>query len=127
TVGDQQVQMASFAGYKLVGVNAYSANVGWAMTFADYMTNEESQLSRFVIRGQGPSNLVVGASEEVQAAPAIAALAAQSAYATTQRVGGNYWSPASTFGALIYAGNPDGTDLQTLLDNLVAGITAPVQ
>ncbi len=127
TVAGQQVQMASFAGYKLVGVNAYSANVGWAMQFADYMTNEDSQLSRFVIRGQGPSNLVAAESEAVQAAPAIAALAAQSAFATTQRVGGNYWSPANTFGALIYAGNPDGTDMQTLLDNLVAGITAPVQ
>jgi arabinogalactan oligomer/maltooligosaccharide transport system substrate-binding protein len=127
TVNGEQVQMASFAGYKLVGVNAYSANVGWAMQFADYMTNEESQLSRFVLRGQGPSNLVAASSDEVQASPAIAALAAQSAYATTQRVGGNYWSPASTFGALIYAGNQDGTDLQTLLDNLVAGITATVQ
>jgi len=127
TVAGNQVQMASFAGYKLVGVNAYSANVGWAMMFADFMTNEQSQLSRFVIRGQGPSNLVAGASPEVQAAPAIAALAAQSAFATTQRVGGNYWSPASAFGAIIYGGNADGTDLQTLLDNMVAGITAAVQ
>jgi arabinogalactan oligomer / maltooligosaccharide transport system substrate-binding protein len=126
TVAGQQVQMASFAGYKLVGVNAYSANVGWAMQFADFMTNEQSQISRFVIRGQGPSNLVAGASPEVQAAPAIAALAAQSAYATTQRVGGNYWSPAGTFGAIIYGGNADGTDLQTLLDTMVAGITAAV-
>jgi len=127
TVAGQQAQMASFAGYKLVGVNAYSANVGWAMMFADFMTNEQSQVSRFVIRGQGPSNLVAGASAEVQAAPAIAALAAQSAYATTQRVGGNYWTPAATFGAIIYGGNADGTPLQTLLDNMVAGITAPVQ
>lgn len=127
TVAGQQVQMASFAGYKLVGVNAYSAEVGWAMQFADFMTNEQSQISRFVLRGQGPSNLVAGTSAEVQASPAIAALAAQSAYATTQRVGGNYWSPAATFGALIYGGNADGTDLQTLLDNMVAGITATVQ
>ncbi len=127
TVNGQQVQMASFAGYKLVGVNAYSPNVGWAMKFADFMTNEQSQISRFVLRGQGPSNLVAGASDEVQASPAIAALAAQSAYATTQRVGGNYWSPAATFGAVIYGGNAEGTDLQTLLDNMVAGITATVQ
>ena len=127
TVAGEQVQMASFAGYKLVGVNAYSANVGWAMMFADYMTNEESQISRFVLRGQGPSNLVAGASDEVQASPAIAALAAQSAYATTQRVGGNYWTPAASFGAIIYGGNADGTDLQTLLDNMVAGITATVE
>jgi arabinogalactan oligomer / maltooligosaccharide transport system substrate-binding protein len=109
-----------------VGVNAYSANVAWAMQFADFMTNEQSQISRFVIRGQGPSNLVAGASAEVQAAPAIAALAAQSAYATTQRVGGSYWTPAASFGAIIYGGNADGTDLQTLLDNMVAGITAAV-
>ena len=127
TVGGQQAQMASFAGYKLVGVNAYSANVGWAMMFADFMTNEQSQISRFTLRGQGPSNLAAGASAEVQASPAIAALAAQSAYATTQRVGGNYWGPAATFGSIIYGGNADGTDLQTLLDNMVAGITAPVQ
>lgn len=127
TVAGAQVQMASFAGYKLVGVNAYSANVGWAMQFADFMTNEQSQISRFVIRGQGPSNLVAGTSPEVQAAPAIAALAAQSAFATTQRVGGNYWSPAGSFGAIIYGGNADGTDLQVLLDNMVAGITAIVQ
>lgn len=127
TVAGQQVQMASFAGYKLVGVNAYSANVGWAMMFADFMTNEQSQISRFTLRGQGPSNLAAGESAEVQAAPAIAALAAQSAYATTQRVGGNYWGPAATFGAIIYGGNADGTDLQTLLDNMVAGVTAPAQ
>lgn len=85
TVAGEQVQMASFAGYKLVGVNAYSANVGWAMMFADYMTNEENQISRFVMRGQGPSNLVAAASDEVQAAPAIAALAQQSAYATDRK------------------------------------------
>lgn len=127
TAAGNQVQMASFAGYKLVGVNAYSANAGWAMAFAEFMTNEESQLSRFELRGQGPSNINVGSSEAVQAAPAIAALAAQSAFATTQRVGGNYWSPAGTFGAIIYAGNPENADLQTLLDNMVAGITAPVQ
>jgi len=127
TVADQQVQMASFAGYKLVGVNAYSANVGWAMIFADYMTNEESQFSRFELRGQGPSNIVAGASDEVKASAAIAALTAQSAYATPQLAGGNYWSPAATLGAILYGGNEDGTDLQTLLDNAVAGIIAPVQ
>ncbi|HSK69602.1 MAG TPA: extracellular solute-binding protein, partial [Candidatus Limnocylindria bacterium] len=114
TVAGREVQMASFAGYKLVGVNAYSDEVGWAMKLAEFMTSEESQISRFEIRGQGPANLNAGGSESVQGAPAIAALAAQSAYATTQRVGGNYWAPAATFGAILAAGNPDNTDLQTL-------------
>ncbi len=126
-VADQDVQMASFAGFKLVGVNAYSENVGDAMDFAAFMTNEESQISRFEIRGQGPSNLNAAASEAVQAAPAIAALAAQSAYADVQRVGGKYWDPAAALGKIIVNGNPDGIDLQTLVDNAVAGITAPAE
>lgn len=124
TVNGEQVQMASFAGFKLVGVNPYSANVYDAMMFAEYMTNEESQISRFEMRGQGPSNLNAAASEKVQAAPAIAALAAQSAYSTVQRVGGKYWDPAAALGKILVNGNPDGIDLQTLLDNAVAGITA---
>ncbi len=124
TVNGEQVQMASFAGFKLVGVNPYSENVYEAMMFAQYMTNEESQISRFELRGQGPSNINAAASDKVQAAPAIAALAAQSAYSTVQRVGGKYWDPAAALGKILVNGNPDNIDLQTLLDNAVAGITA---
>ena len=127
TVGGQEKQMASFAGFKLVGVNTYSANTGYAMRLAEYMTNYESQMSRFELRGQGPSNIQAASSPAVMADPAIAALTAQSAYAQAQNVGPNYWAPADTFGAIMAAGNPDGTDLQTLLDQLVAGITAPVR
>ncbi len=126
TVKGEQVQMGSFAGYKLVGVNAYSPNVYYAMLFAEYMTNYESQMSRFEIRNQGPSNVEAAASDIVMADPAIAALAAQAAFATAQNVGGNYWGSADTFGAIIYSGNPDNTPLQELLDNMVTGITAPI-
>jgi len=125
TVNGEQVQMASFAGFKLVGVNAYSANVGDAMDFAKFMTNEQSQISRFELRGQGPSNVNAAASEAVQAAPAIAALAAQAGFSDVQRVGGKYWDPAAALGKIIVNGNPDNVELQTLLDNCVAGITAP--
>mgnify|MGYP004464531365 FL=1 len=124
TVAGQQVQMSSFAGFKLVGVNPYSENVGAAMDFAAYMTNEESQMSRFELRSEGPSNVKAASSEEVQKNPAIAALAAQAAYADVQRVGNKYWDSAAALGKIIVNGNPDGTDLQTLLDNCVAGITA---
>lgn len=124
TVNGEQVQMSSFAGFKLVGVNPYSENVGAAMDFAAYMTNEESQMSRFEIRSEGPSNVNAASSEAVQSNPAIAALAAQAAYADVQRVGNKYWDPAAALGKIVMNGNPDGTDLQTLLDNCVAGITA---
>ena len=88
------------------------------------MTNEESQVSRFAMRRQGPSNTKALASEVVQAEPAIAAIVAQAPYADVQRVGSKFWDTAAALGKIIVNGNPDGTDLQTLLDNCVAGITA---
>ena len=124
TVADQQVQMASFSGFKLVGVNAYSENVGDAMDFAAFMTNEESQTLRFEMRRQGPSNIAALASESVMAEPAIAAVVAQAPYADVQRVGQAYWDAAAALGKIIVNGNPDNIELQTLLDNCVAGITA---
>ncbi|MCH5257799.1 MAG: extracellular solute-binding protein [Lachnospiraceae bacterium] len=127
TVAGNQVQMSSYSGYKLIGVNPHSANVGWAMLLAEFLTNEDSQTARFEARGLGPANIAAAASDAVQADPAIAALAEQAAYATPQRVGGNFWAPAETLGQILASGNPDGTDVQTLLDTAVEGITAPIE
>ena len=128
TVAGQQVQMGSFAGFKLVGVNPFSENVGEAMMFAEFMTNYENQMGRFEARSEGPSNVEAAASDVVKSNPAISALAAQAAFADVQRVADNYWANAETLGKILVNGNPDGTDLQTLLDNAVTGITAaPIQ
>ncbi len=127
TVAGEQVQMSSFSGYKMIGVNPLSKNVGWSMLLAEYLTNKENQVARFEARGLGPANIEASESDAVQASPAIAALAKQAAYATPQRVGGNYWEPANTLGQTLISGNSKGTDLQELLDNAVEGITAPVE
>ena len=121
TLNGEQVQMASFSGYKLIGVNPHSANVGAAMLLADFVTNEENEELRFKERAQGPSNINALAAAS---SPALTAVVAQSEYANLQRVGGNFWASAETLGSICVNGNPDGTDLQTLLDNCVAGITA---
>ena len=126
TLNGEQVQMASFSGYKLVGVNPHSANVGVAMMLADYITNEDNQAKRFNDRQLGPSNIAVNESEAVQSAPAIAALAEQSDYATLQRVGANYWSSAESLGEILASGDTQGKTTQQLVDDAVAGITAPV-
>lgn len=126
TVAGKQVQMASFAGYKMVGVNPYSADVFSAAEFAAFMTNYDSQVLRFQLRSEGPANVEAAASDAVKADPAISALAAQSAYANVQRVGDNYWSNGEALGQLIVLGNPDGKALQTILDDAVTGITTPV-
>lgn len=125
TCGGQEVQMASFSGYKLIGVNSYSAHKMWAARLAEWITSEENQKLRFAQRGQGPSNIVAASSEEVQSAPAIAALLEQSEFSYIQRVGGNYWDPVTAFTAEILAGNPSGKSLQDHLDTMVEGITAP--
>lgn len=123
TVNGESVQMGSFAGYKFVGVNAYSKNTGWAMLLAEYITNENSQKKIGIATGEGPSNLVAASSEEIASAPALAALAAQAEYADLQRVGNNYWEPAATLGQALVEGNYE--DVQTLLDSAVEGITQP--
>lgn len=127
TCAGQQLQMMSVAGYKLFGVNSYCQNSGWAMLLAEYFTEEEQQIERFTLRAAGPANVNAASSDAVQATPEIAALALQSRYAVLDGCeSGNFWTPAETFGAILANGNPDGTDLQTLLDNLVAGVTQPV-
>ncbi len=124
TVNGEQIQMASFTGYKMMGVNAYSKHPGWAHKLADWLTNEENQTLRFVERSQGPSNKNAAASDEVAAVPAIAAVIEQSQYGVLQRVGNSYWDPCTKFADIIAAGNPDNISLQDLMDNLANTIAA---
>lgn len=124
TVAGQQVQMASFKGYKMLGVNAYSKYPEWAAKLADWLTNEENQTLRFEERGQGPSNINAAASDAVNQSPAIQAVLAQSEYGKLQRVGNAYWTPCSNFGNTMAAGNPTNQDLQEIMDTLAEGISA---
>lgn len=121
---DSQVQMASFSGCKLIGVNAYSEYPEWASRLAEWITNEENQRLRFEMREQGPSNIAVADSAEIQQSPAIAALLEQSEFSQLQRVGGKFWDPVSKFAANMAAGNPSGQDLQEQLDEMAEGISA---
>ena len=125
TCAGQQVQMASFSGYKLVGVNAYSEEKEWAAKLAEWISNEENQKLRFIMRGQGPSNINAAASEEVQSSPAIAALLEQSGFSCLQRIGGNFWKPVTAFTEDMLSGSQPGENLQEKLDKMAEGITAP--
>ncbi len=126
TCKEQQIQMSSFKGYKMFGVNAYSAHQEWAHKFAEWITNEENQILRFEDRSQGPANAIAAASDEVGKVPAIAAVIEQSQYGILQRVGNSYWDACTSFADTIAAGNPDNVPLQDLMDRLVKGITASV-
>lgn len=124
TVAGKEVQMSSFTGYKMMGVNAYSENRDWACRLADWMTNEDNQKLRFKERNQGPSNINVAASDEVKKVPAIQAVIEQSKYGTLQRVGNSFWDACKDFGDTILSGTNNGMTDQELMDKLVNGITA---
>lgn len=130
TIDGTSVPMKSAFGYKFIGVNEYSENIGWAVLLAEYLTNEESQIRRFEVRQIGPTNLNAVATDEVQANYAIAAVIEQSEYGVIQKAGGKYWDPVKSFGEIIAQGTVDRDDpaaIQASLDSLVQGVTAPIE
>ncbi len=100
TVAGQQLQMASFKGYKMYGVNPYSEHLGWALKLAEWISNEQNQVLRFEQRSQGPSNKNAAASDAVGQVSAIKAVQEQAEFGVLQRVGNSYWTPTSEFDAI---------------------------
>jgi len=124
TCGGVQMQMASFAGYKLMGVNSATKHPVEAMKLAEFLTNEENQIKRFERRAIGPSNLKAAASEAVKSNVALAALAQQNAYGVTQReVLSSTWDPLEAFGTAMEAKNYSRT-VKEMLNTMVQQITA---
>lgn len=122
TCDGKQVQMGSFLGCKIYGVNSQTAYPVDAMELAEFLTSEQSQLERYEALNYGPSNVAALASDAVASNLALRALAEQSNYAVTQLVLGGFWVPAEAFGAELEAHTT--ADLQTLLDQLVEQATA---
>lgn len=121
----KKVQMSTYFGYKMLGVNPYSKNKEWAHKFARYISNEENQKLRFEMRGQGPSNINAGKSDEVKKSQAVQAILEQSKWSELQRLGGNFWTPATKLGTA-FANDSVKGDLQKYLDKTVAQIKASV-
>ena len=117
------VQMGSFVGYKVLGVNSQTKYPEQAMDLADFLTNEDNQKKRFEARQLLPSNINAVSMPEVSEDVAIAALQAQNPFGTSQKnVLGTYWAPAEAFGATMEA-KDYSTDLKTLLDTMVEQIS----
>lgn len=119
-VDGKDTQMGSYAGYKLVGVSAYSDFTGWAMLLAEFITSEASQAKIGVAVNESPANAVAAKAEALQSNPALVALSLQSEFSDRQVVGGKFWEPANALGGILN----EGTDnIQKALDDAVAGIT----
>ncbi|MBQ4268816.1 MAG: extracellular solute-binding protein [Clostridia bacterium] len=102
---EEQVQLVSFAGYKLMGVNNYSKNKAEALAFADFYTNAENQVKHFEMRGYVPTNLTARENEKVKADPCAAAITAQLAHSKTQlNVPSTLWVPMEGLGNAMLTG-----------------------
>ncbi len=117
TCAGEQVQMGSFLGCKIYGVNSLTAYPVDAMELAEYLTNEKAQIERYKQLNYGPSNINALADETIAANLALQALSAQSEFAVSQMVLGGFWTPAEAFGLELEAHST--ADLQTMLDQLV--------
>ena len=100
TVDGTSYHLGSYSGNKLMGVKPQTDPVKTAVLqkLALYLTNEKCQLERFNTVGWGPSNKAAQQSDAVVSDPALAALAAQSAYATPQgQIHGSWWDIAKVY------------------------------
>lgn len=117
TCDGKQVQMGSFLGCKIYGVNSQTAYPVDSMELAEYLTSEKAQIERYNVLNYGPSNVNALADDTIASNLALQALNAQSAFAVSQMVLGGFWTPAEAFGAELEAHSTG--DLQTMLDQLV--------
>lgn len=119
----RQIQMSSFTGYRILGVNSYSKHKAWAERLAEYLSGEECQKLRFERAERGPSNKNASASDAIANNAAISAALDQAEFGVLQKVGQKYWAPVTEFGNTMAAGNPSHIPLQDLLDQMVGRIT----
>ena len=118
-----QVQLVSFAGYKLMGVNNYSAQKAEAVAFADFFTNKENQIKRFKERGVLPTDKQAREDAEVKADPCAAAIASQLRYSKPQKnVPSTLWVPMEGLGNAMLTGLTSGNF--NLIEQLNACVSA---
>ncbi len=115
TVGTETVNLGSFLGYKLYGVNpsrtgTTTEKLSDLHKLANYLISKDVQEKRFDDLTIVPTNAEVKALSKVQETPHVKALADQSAYAVAQTiVPGHVWDTATNPYALLLE-NTDATD-----------------
>ena len=128
--GEEQVQLVSFAGYKLMGVNNYSKHKTDAMDFAEFYTNKENQIKHFEARGFVPTDESARADERIKADVCAKAITAQLAHSKTQKdVPSTLWVPLEGLGSAMVTGAQTGnfnlaTQLKACVDAIEKKTTA---
>ncbi len=122
--GEKQVQLVSFAGYKVMGVNNYSKHKTDAMDFAEFYTNKENQIKHFEERGYVPTDVEARADEKIQSDVCAKAITEQLQFSKTQKdVPSTLWVPMEGLGSAMITGAQSGNfDLAAQLKACVSAI-----
>ena len=128
TINGKTFDTRGVSSFKCIGVNPFSKNAGWAVILAEFLTNEASQVTRFEQREIPPTNIKAASSSAVRENKGVVGLVDAASVGVVQLVGGNYWDPTASFGEQIAQGTigSDDAAIQSALDLLVQGATAPI-
>ena len=108
TIGEEELQMKSFAGSKAIGVNPHCEYPQVAVALALFLGNEESQQLHYETRSIVPCNTDLLEQEEIQEDELV--VAQNATFEETSIIQpfvsamNNYWTPAENFGKSIVNG-----------------------
>ena len=125
-----EMSPSTIVNFNLNGVNAHTQYPLEAMLFAEYLSSEECQRTRFEVRNSSPTNLnLVNDTELLGSSPAVATLSEQVLTSTVQpsipQIA-NFWSPMEAFGQDCIAGAVSTDNMQEKLDTMVTGILSRI-
>lgn len=126
-INGKDSHLSNFADYKVYAIKSNTKAPLAAQLFAEWLNNQENQITRFLEVGTTPTVLaVLDVNEAVANDAGTAALLAQTQYATAQPAIsqiGAYWTPAETLGTAIVNKELNEGNAQEYLDKTVSDIT----
>jgi len=123
----KECQLSNFADYKCFAVKSNTKHPLAAQLLAEWLCNEENQLTRYKEAGATPTCLALLENEEVATDASTCALIAQTQYAVPQpsiSQINNYWTPVQALGEGIIHGEVTSANIQEKLDIVANDVTS---
>ncbi|MEG1706506.1 MAG: extracellular solute-binding protein, partial [Clostridia bacterium] len=131
-LGNETVDMKSFLGCKLMGVNSTTKYQEASHALANYLTSEAVQTERITKLKTGPSNIKAAESQAAKALPTAQIIAQQAANSVPQiNLPAGFWDAVKTtcdaVNAKLHAGDKtyfteEGTPVTAKLDELLVAM-----
>ena len=130
TIGEEELQMKSFAGSKAIAVNPNCEYPQVAVALALFLGNEESQQLHYETRNIVPCNTKLLEQEEIQEDELV--IAQNETFDETSILQpfvtamNNYWTPAENFGKSIVNGEVTHDNAAELTDEFSASMNQSI-